>query len=262
MTYKTMRIDREGALARLVFTQGERGNPINGDFCQDFLDVANAICEDRSIRAVLLLAEGKNFSFGGDIATFTGELDRLPMMIKRWTSALHAGIARFARMDAPVVAAVQGVSAGGMNGLVAGADYVVAAANARFLGAYAGIAFCADAGTSVMLSRRMGIARAKRFLLLNELLDSETALGVGLADEVAAPEDCLARAEAVARQLAEGPTRAFGEIRRLFLSVEDQPLETQLELEAQALARCAGTADAREGITAFAEKRKSVFTGA
>lgn len=261
MTYKTMRIDRDGAVARLVFTQGERGNPINGDFCQDFVDVANVISEDRSIRAVLLLSEGKNFSFGGDISSFTDQLDRLPTMIKRWTSALHAGIARFARMDAPVIAAVQGVSAGGINGLVAGADYVVAAPNVRFVGAYTGIAFCADAGTTIMLSRRMGIARAKRFLLLNETLDAETALQLGLVDELAGADDYVARAEAMARRLAEGPTRAYGEIRRLFLSVEDQPLETQLELEAQALARCSGSVDAREGITAFAEKRKSVFTG-
>ncbi len=261
MTDHTMRIERDGALARLVFSQAERGNPINAEFCGAFLDAANTISEDPSIRAVLIVAEGKNFSFGGDIATFTGELDRLPMMIKRWTAALHVGIARFARMDAPVVVAVQGMSAGGMNGLVAGADYVVGSATSRYLAAYAGIAFCADAGTSIMLSRRMGIARAKRFLLMNELLDADAAFSAGLVDEVAAPEDYLARAEAVARQLAEGPTRAFGEIRRLFLSVEDQPLETQLELEALALARCAGTADAHEGITAFAEKRKPVFKG-
>ncbi|WP_404476952.1 enoyl-CoA hydratase/isomerase family protein [Novosphingobium sp. BL-52-GroH] len=261
MTDQTMRIERDGAIARLVFAQGERGNPINGDFCAAFLDAANTISDDRSIRAVLIVAEGKNFSFGGDIATFVDELDRLPGMIRRWTSALHAGIARFARMDAPVVVAVQGMSAGGMNGLVAGADYVVTSKTSRYLAAYTGIAFCADAGTSVMLSRRMGIARAKRFLMMNELLDAEAALVAGLVDELADPDDYLARAEAVARQLADGPTRAFGELRRLFLSVEDQPLETQLELEALALARCAGTADAREGITAFAEKRKPAFKG-
>lgn len=261
MTDQTMRLERDGAVARLVFTQGDRGNPINGDFCRDFLETANAISEDRSIRAVLIVAEGRNFSFGGDIATFTGELDNLPAMIKRWTAALHVGIARFARIDAPVVVAAQGMTAGGMNGLVAGADYVVAAEESRFFAAYAGIAFCADAGTSIMLSRRMGIARAKRFLLMNEMLDSAGALGVGLVDEVAENGDYVARAEAIARQLAEGPTRAFGEIRRLFLSVEDQPLEAQLELEALALARCSGTADAREGITAFAQKRKPVFRG-
>ncbi|WP_374413786.1 enoyl-CoA hydratase/isomerase family protein [Novosphingobium colocasiae] len=262
MTYDTMRIERDGGLARLVLTQGSRGNPINGDFCRDFLLVANELSEDPSVRAVLVVAEGKNFSFGGDIASFTGELDRLPLMIKRWTADIHVGIARLSRMNAPVIAAVQGVCAGGMNGVVAGCDYVVAAEGARFVAAYAGIGFCADASTSVTLSHRIGIARAKRFLLLNETLDAPSALSLGMIDDLAPADEYLARAEAVARKLADGPTRAFGEIRRLFLSVEDQPLETQLEFEAQALARCAGTADAREAITAFAEKRKPTFTGA
>jgi hypothetical protein len=84
---------------------------------------------------------------------------------------------------------------------------------------------------------------------------------LGLADEVVAPEALDARAEAIAVQLAAGPTLAFGEIRRLLLSVEDQPLEAQLELEAQALSRMAATADAREGLIAFAAKRKPQFTG-
>lgn len=259
MTYRTMRLEREGSLGRLVFTQAERGNPINADFCAEFLDVVHAVSNDPSIRALLVVAEGRNFSFGGDIATFTGELDRLPLMIRRWTADLHMAIARMARMDAPVVFAVQGTCAGGMNGLVASGDYVVAASDAKIVAAYAGIGFCADAGSSITLSRRMGIARAKRFLLMNEVLDGEAALGTGFVDEVC--DDYAGRAAAVATRLAQGPTRAFGEIRRLFLSVDHQPLETQLELEAAALARCAGTADAREGITAFAQKRKAAFTG-
>jgi 2-(1,2-epoxy-1,2-dihydrophenyl)acetyl-CoA isomerase len=84
----------------------------------------------------------------------------------------------------------------------------------------------------------------------------------GLArDEVLAANQTAARAEAVARRLAAGPTRAFGEIRRLLMSAEDQPLEAQLELEAQALARIAATSDARNALVAFAEKRKPVFIG-
>jgi 2-(1,2-epoxy-1,2-dihydrophenyl)acetyl-CoA isomerase len=82
-----------------------------------------------------------------------------------------------------------------------------------------------------------------------------------LVDEVIPLEQLQERAETLARQLASGPTRAFGEIRRLFLSVADQPMETQLELEAQALARIATTADARNGLTAFAQKRKPEFQG-
>jgi len=112
-----------------------------------------------------------------------------------------------------------------------------------------------------MYTRRMGLARARKFLLLNETLDAAGALAAGLADEVVAADQLTARADAVARQLAAGPTKAFGEIRRLLLSAEDQPLEAQLELEAQALSRTASTADAREGLTAFAQKRRPVFVG-
>jgi 2-(1,2-epoxy-1,2-dihydrophenyl)acetyl-CoA isomerase len=112
-----------------------------------------------------------------------------------------------------------------------------------------------------MLSRRMGLARARRFLLLNETLSAADALAVGLVDEVLTADQLQARAQTVARQLAAGPTRALGEIRRLLLSAHDQPLETQLELEAQALARVAGTSDARDGLTAFAQKRKPEFQG-
>jgi 2-(1,2-epoxy-1,2-dihydrophenyl)acetyl-CoA isomerase len=164
-------------------------------------------------------------------------------------------------MDAPIVAAVQGVCAGGMSGFIAGCDVVVAAENAKFVAAYAGIGFSCDASSSITYSRRMGLGRTRKFLLLNETLDASSALAAGLVDEVVPAMDLTARAEAIATQLAAGPTRAFGEMRRLLLSAQNQPLETQLELEAQALARVAGGADAREGLSAFATKRKPIFTG-
>ncbi len=262
MEFKRLRIDHDGGLSRLIFTQSERGNPIDGDFCREFCDAAILLSETPGVRAVLMTAEGKAFSYGGDVKSFVDQLDQLPSRIKRWTTDLHSGIARIQRMDAPVIAAVHGICAGGMAAMVAGADIVVAEPATRFVAAYAGIGYSNDAGASIMLARRLGLARARRFLLLNETLDAETALAAGLADEVVPAEDLHTRAEAIARRLSEGPTRAFGEIRRLLLSVADQPLETQLELEAQALARIAGSADAREGLTAFAEKRKPVFKGA
>lgn len=261
MNLETMRLERDGAVARLVFAQGPRGNPIDGIFCADLLEIANELSEDKSVRAVLMLAEGENFSFGGDVVSFAGLLDVLPKMIKRWTASLHMAIARIARIDAPIVAAVQGVCAGGMNGLVAGADYVIARPNARFVAAYAQIGFCPDAGTSIMLSRRMGIARAKRFLLMSETLEADSAISIGLIDEIVADDQLTARAEGLARKLAEGPTKAFGELRRLFLSVTEQSFEAQLESEALALARCSATSDAREGLAAFVAKRKPTYRG-
>lgn len=262
MSYSSMRIDREDGLARLTFIQPARGNPIDGTLCAEFCDVANALSSDPTVRAVLISAEGKAFSFGGDIAMFLSTLDVLPQMIRRWTADLHVGIARMQRMDAPIVSAVHGICAGGMSGMIAGSDIVVAATDAQFLAAYAGIGYSCDAGSSIMYTRRMGVARTRKFLLLNETLDAPAALAAGLVDEVVEPGDLAARAEAIARRLANGPTRAYGEIRRLLATVQDQPLDAQLELEAQALARTAGTADAREGLVAFGEKRKPVFKGA
>ncbi len=261
MVFRQLRLEVEEGLARLTFTDAARGNPIDGGYCAEMCEAAIQLSENPEVRCVLISAEGKVFSYGGDVSAFIGDLDSLPLNIKRWTTTLHSAVARLQRMDAPIVAAVHNVCAGGMAGLVAGADIVIAAEDARFVAAYAGIGFSNDAGSSIMYSRRMGIARARRFLLLNETLDAQAALAAGLADEVVSRDALMARAEAIARQLAAGPTKAFGEIRRLLSSVEDQPMETQLELEAQALARSSATRDAREALTAFAERRKPVFRG-
>jgi len=256
-----MRLEAAGAIARLTFTDGPRGNPIDAQFCNEFCEAAIQLSVDRRVRAILLAAEGPNFSVGGDIGAFVGDLDGLAANIKRWTATLHSGIARLQRLDAPIIAAVHGVCAGGMSALVAGADIVVAADDARFVAAYAGIGYSCDAGSSVMYTRRMGLARARKFLLLNETLKADAALKVGLVDEVAARGDLVETAERHARTLSVGPTRAYGEMRRLLLSAATEPLETQLELEAQALSRVADTKDAKEGLTAFAQKRRAEFIG-
>jgi 2-(1,2-epoxy-1,2-dihydrophenyl)acetyl-CoA isomerase len=261
MEFKSLRLEIAAGIARLTFTDAARGNPIDATSCAELGEAAVQISENPAVRCVLIAAEGKVFSFGGDIGSFMGDLDNLPANIKRWTTGIHGAISRLQRMDAPVVAAVHSVCAGGMAAFVAGSDMLIAADDARFVAAFAGIGFSNDTGSSIMYTRRMGIARTRKFLLMNETLDASQALAVGLVDEVVPAADLMTRAEAVAKQLANGPTKAFGEMRRLLTSVEDQPLETQLELEAQALARSAGTADAREGLTAFWEKRKPVFRG-
>jgi 2-(1,2-epoxy-1,2-dihydrophenyl)acetyl-CoA isomerase len=261
MTFSSLQIVRNGGLAQLIFSQPDRGNPIDQAFCSDFCDAANELSSDPTVRAVLMTAQGKAFSLGGDIRLFLQTIESLPKMILQWTADLHVGVARMQRMDAPIVAAVHGVCAGGMSAIVAGADIVIAERGARFVAAYAGIGYSPDAGSTIMYTRRMGIARTRKFLLLNEILGAEAALAVGLVDEVVEPGQLAARSEAIALQLASGPTKAFGEMRRLLSSVEDQPLEAQLELEAQALTRMAATDDAREGLKAFGEKRKPQFKG-
>lgn len=258
---EAIKLEMDGGLARMTFTQPDRGNPIDARFCQEFGEVAVELSENRSVRAVLITAEGKAFGYGGDISQFVSDLDSLPKEIKRWTMSLHMGIARMQRMDAPIVAAVHGACAGGMAGTIAGSDIVLIEPETKFIAAYPGIGFCCDASSSITLSRRMGMSRARRFLLLNETIGADEAISTGLADMLVDADLLVAEAEKIARKLASGPTKAYGEIRRLMMTAEYTSLETQLEFEAQALARCAGTADAREGLTAFAEKRKAQFKG-
>lgn len=251
----------ENGIARLRFTDPDKGNPIHRRFCDELCDQAIELSCRADVRVVLVTAEGKNFGFGGDIAHFAAQGDALPYEIKRMTATIHSAIARLQRMDAPMVVAVQGVCAGGSAAFAAGCDVVVTADNARWVAAYTGIGYSTDASATVMFSRRMGLARARNFLLRNQTLDAQAALAAGLVDEVAPAGQLLAHAEAIAAQFAAGPTKAYGEVRRLLLSVQNQPLETQLELEAQALARVAATDDAREGLKAFSERRKPSFKG-
>ncbi len=107
----------------------------------------------------------------------------------------------------------------------------------------------------------MGAARARKFFLLAETLDAEAALSAGLVDVVTDNDTVLAEAMRIARELASGPTEAYGGIKRLFLNAQNSSFESQLEDEAQTLAMVARTADAQEGIDAFRNKRKPKFTG-
>ena len=261
MKMDSMTLDvREGS-GHLTFTQGARGNPIDGAFCADIRAVSIALSMRADVRAVLVTAEGKSFSVGGDIRAFTADLDGLPARVTQWAGDLHYGIARLQRLNAPVIAAVHGVCAGGMTAFMAGADIVLASDQARFVAAYTGIGYSCDAGASIMLSRRLGHARAKRFLILGESLDAGAALAAGLIDEMTAVDELTAKAGALAVRLAAGPSFAFGEIKRLFQSVAYEPLETQLALEAASIARSAATEDARGALTAFRNKERPTFKG-
>jgi 2-(1,2-epoxy-1,2-dihydrophenyl)acetyl-CoA isomerase len=258
----SLRLDLDDAgLATLTFTQAERGNPIDAAFCRDFRIAMNQLWLQPGLRGLLIRAKGPHFSFGGDIKFFASQVEHLPRLIVECTSDLHMGLARAWRLPVPVVAEVQGWAMGGAVAVLAGADIVVAGTSARFGSAFAQLGFSCDSGTSVTLSMRMGAARARRFTMLAEVLDSAAAERCGLADEVVADAELSARAQAVARQLAAGPTLALGEIKRLFLAAGAGLLETQLEDEARTLAKVAASADARGAVQAFARKERFEFNG-
>lgn len=251
----------EDGIARVRLTQAERGNPFDGPFCRDMCDLATELsCRD-DVRAVLLTAEGRFFSVGGDIRSFTKDLSQLPRIVKAWTADVHMAIVRLQRMNAPVVCAVHGDVAGGAVSLAAMSDILIAAEGVKFNAAFSMIGFCADSGSTVSLTNRMGLSRAKRFLLLSEVLEAREAAAAGLVDYVVPAAELSAKAEELARTLAAGPTLAYGAIKRTIMSARHDSFEAQLEHEAQSLSALASTEDAREGLMAFAERRKPRFKG-
>jgi 2-(1,2-epoxy-1,2-dihydrophenyl)acetyl-CoA isomerase len=257
----SIRVEFEDGLAILSLAQPARGNPIDGPFGRDFKQVAADLLNEPRLRAVLLRADGANFSFGGDLKMFYPARDRLAPLVREWTGDLHMGLQRFWRLPVPVVTAVQGFAMGGGVAVLAGCDVVMAGSSARLGSAFSQLGFSCDSGSTVTLSSRMGIARARRYVLLAEVLGSEDAQRAGLVDMIVPDAQLQDDALALARKLAAGPTVAYGETKRLFMKAGAAQLEAQLEDEALTLARVSATLDAQEGIAAQIEKRKPVFQG-
>ncbi|MEQ8365767.1 MAG: enoyl-CoA hydratase-related protein [Roseicyclus sp.] len=259
--FQTLTYSVADGLARIRLNRPDRGNQIDGDFCREIHMVSVDMATRADVRAVLLAAEGRFFSVGGDIRGFLSDRAALPATVFEWTTHIHSAIVRMQRMNAPVVCAVEGDAAGGAVSFMAFADVIYAADDVRFTAGFAGIGFSADTGTTISLSSRMGAARTKRYLLLSETLDANAALEAGLVDVVLPKAEVAAAAEKTALRLAAGPTQAFGTIKRTLASARTSELEAQLEAEAQGLASNSATDDAWEGLSAFAEKRKPVFRG-
>jgi 2-(1,2-epoxy-1,2-dihydrophenyl)acetyl-CoA isomerase len=261
MSTSTLRVEMQDGLAVVNLAQPARGNPIDGDFAREFKQVAADLWDAPGLRGVLLRADGANFSYGGDLKSFYPVRERLGPLVRQWTADLHMGLQRFWQLKVPVVTAVQGFAMGGGVGVLAGCDVVLAGESAKFGSAFAQLGFSCDSGSSATLTARMGPARAKRFVLLTEVLSASEALQAGLADRVVPDDKLQDEAFALARRLADGPTVALGEIKRLFLRAGTDQLAAQLEDEALTLSRVAATADAQEGIAAMVERRKPVFHG-
>jgi 2-(1,2-epoxy-1,2-dihydrophenyl)acetyl-CoA isomerase len=251
----------DGGLARVTLNTPDRGNPIDQIFCREIKQLAIELSDCDDVRAVLLAARGRFFSVGGDIKSFARDRAAIPGIVRSWTADLHSAIARLMRMPAPIVVAVQGDVAGGSVSLAACADIVYAAEAVKFTAAFPKIGFSADSGSTITLSQRMGLSRAKRFLLMSETLNASEALACGLVDFVTTGDQLMAEAEKTARKFAEGPKLAYGGIKQTMARARSQGLESQMEDEAQTLAAISRSDDAWEGLNAFLERRPANFTG-
>ena len=240
----------------------EARNAIDEAFGRDLHQAVQRCVGDETVRAVLIRAEGPAFTVGGDVAMFarTGPGD-LPAKLRRLTTIYHEDLLTLDRLQVPVLAAVHGAVAGGGLGLIYVADIVLAAEGTRFATGFAGLGVSGDGGSSWFLPRLVGARRAAELYFGQRVLDADEALEWGLITRIVPPHDLAAAAEAAARQLAAGPTRAFGEIRTLLRGSGQASLDDQLQAETAALARTAATRDATHGIESFMAKSRPDFQG-
>ncbi|MDH5507649.1 MAG: enoyl-CoA hydratase-related protein [Anaerolineae bacterium] len=261
MDYENLRFEVKEQCAHISLNRPKSGNALDAGLIQDFSQAMLRCDEDKGIRAVLLSGEGKTFCVGGDLTHFAAHIDNLPFHIKDIIIHLHNAITRMTRMEAPVVAAVHGNIAGAGVSLLCAADITLAAESTTFNMAYTAVGLSPDGSSTYFLPRAVGLKRALELMLSNRTISAQEALALGLVSEVVPDGALMARAGELAGRLAAGPTLALGAAKRLLRESWSRTLETQMEYEAQAIADMTRTADFREGVMAFLEKRPPKYTG-
>ncbi len=249
---------REGAVAHIRFYRPQALNAIDREMAAAFAQACEQVHGDSGVRAVLLSGEGRAFMAGGDIGAMRADPARAA---EELIAGMHGGIRLLAGMAAPVVCAVQGAVAGGGLGLMLACDLALAAEGTRFSVAYPAIGASCDCSTSWSLVQVLGLRKAMELALLGDKVDAAQALQLGLVNRVVAAEQLDAEALALVQRLAQGPTQAFGSMKKLLRGAARRSLDEQLDAEAAGFIACCGTEDFREGTDAFAEKRAAQFRG-
>lgn len=261
MTYSTLLFDLSDGVAQVTLNRPDAANSMNAEMMGDLYRVMVRCDEDPAVRVVLLRGAGRYFCAGGDLKAFAGVGDELPAYLKEGLVYLHAAMSRMLRMGAPTIAAVHGAAAGAGFSLAVACDLVLAAESAQFRLAYTRIGLTPDGSSTYTLPRLVGLKRALELALTNRTLSAAEALEWGLVTRIVPDEALAEEAGGLAAELARGAPLALAGTKRLLYGGWTETLETQMEYEAASITQMAHSADAKEGIAAFLEKRAAAFKG-
>lgn len=255
-----VRLTLQDHIARITLDRPGSFNALDTEGIIALSEIASQLSHDASLRAVVISGSGdKAFCAGGDVSTFVEHAERVGILLQEMTDPLNVAIARLMRLNAPIVAAVNGVAAGVGLSLVAMADLAISADSARFNTAYTQIGYTPDGGSSWLLPRIIGQRRAMELYLTGRTLNAAEALDWGLVNQVVPATELVPTVDALVMKLAHGPTSSFGGVKRLLLQSSVNDLDTQLALEARTIIRQSQTAEGHEGVRAFVEKRPPRF---
>ena len=236
-------------------------NSFTRELGRELQDALQVIAADGSVRAVLLTGAGRGFCAGQDLAEAMprdGEIPDLGDFVRETWNPIVSAIRH---LEKPVICAVNGVAAGAGANLALACDIIFASSDASFVQSFARIGVIPDSGGTFILPRLVGLHRATVMTMLAEKVTAEQAAEWGLVYKVVPPAELLDAAMKTAKHLATQPTRALGMIKRAFNQSMGVDLDEQLTLEEDLQREAGQSADYAEGVNAFLEKRKPIFTG-
>jgi 2-(1,2-epoxy-1,2-dihydrophenyl)acetyl-CoA isomerase len=257
MTYETITLTLADDIATLVLNRPSVMNALNR---QMRAEVTAAMQEaGKAARVVVLTGAGRGFCAGQDLSDGgnAADLDLEATLNDEYVPMLRA----IADCPVPVIAAVNGVAAGAGANLALACDVVIASEAASFVQAFTRIGLIPDAGGTTWLPRQIGSARAMGAMLFADKITARQAAAWGMIYEAVPDADFAAHVQARAAHLAAGPTRAYRHIRTAIRASYDNDEAAQLGLEARLQGDCGRTADFREGVQAFLDKRPARFQG-
>jgi len=254
-------VNLEKGIGRITFNDPEHFNALDELSCKAFSEAASWLCLQPDLRVVLLQAKGRAFCVGGSIKRFASAGSGVEALVDTMATHFHAAVSCLMRVDAPVIAVVNGNCGGGGASLTCIADITLMADTAKINFAYSLSGLSPDGGATYGLPRIVGSRKAYELLVLNPTLGAKEAKQLGIASRVVPADSLDSEANALAVQLADGPTGAFGSIKRLLLKSFQQAPEAQMFDEASSISHLASGVDGQEGINAFLQKRPASFKG-
>ncbi|MHC1743219.1 MAG: enoyl-CoA hydratase/isomerase family protein [Syntrophobacteraceae bacterium] len=257
---ETVIVREADGIATVLLNRPQAYNAFNEELLESFAANVIRLGASESVRAVVISGEGKAFCAGGDLRWALGYPGGPSVAFRVLAARFHLAILDIRRMPKPVIAAVNGIAAGGGFSLSLACDFRVMARSSSMRQAYTSNGLCIDGGGSFMLPRLVGLARAMEIMAFDRPIASEQALGWGLTTEVVEDGQALEAATRMAGELALGSLNSFGWSKRLLTDSFDSSFETHIERERLGLSTCAAHPEGMEGLRAFSEKRKPVFT--
>ncbi len=255
----SIKVAREAEIALVTLNRPQAFNAIDQDLMAAMAAHLLALATDPEVRALVLTGEGKAFCAGGDLKYFLGFPGGPDRAIHQTAGYFHQAVMEIRRMAKPVIAAVNGVAAGGGFSLALACDFRVMGEGATLKQAYTSAGLSLDGGGSFTLPRMVGLARALEIVAFDRPIPAQQALEWGLATRVVPDAQVLKEAVGMAHQLAGRALNSFGWAKRLLTDSFNSAFEAHLERERRGLAACAAHPEGQEGLRAFVEKRKPVF---